>query len=210
MINEKGWWCPFQDRRDTVRILMKQRLHVPGVVSMLSKRRNCLQAGGNVGIYPFELSKHFQTVTTVEMDVDNGDCLRRNLEDRNVENVRMWTGTALGRDAGECGEDKDDLNIGKHRVVLEGTGTPMTSIDGMRLEDIDLIWLDIEGMEKPALEGAFNTIERDKPWIAIEENVRAKVFLDYDPEPASEYLERVHKYVKVADMDRDILFKPPE
>lgn len=46
--------------------------------------------------------------------------------------------------------------------------TPMISIDSMNLPRVDLIKIDIEGMEIEALEGASHTIQKSKPQLIIE------------------------------------------
>jgi len=43
------------------------------------QRRTVFQAGGNFGIYPLELAKHFDTVYTVEPDMDNYRALKQNI-----------------------------------------------------------------------------------------------------------------------------------
>jgi hypothetical protein len=44
----------------------------------------------------------------------------------------------------------------------------MVSIDEMKLARVDLIKIDIEGMEMDALNGAKDTIRRTKPYLLIE------------------------------------------
>ena len=59
-------------------------------------------------------------------------------------------------------------NVGAHHV--DGAGDiPTLLIDDLALQGCDLIYLDIEGYELPALRGAESTIERCKPVISIED-----------------------------------------
>ncbi len=50
----------------------------------------------------------------------------------------------------------------------EGTPVDIVTIDSLRLDRCDFIKLDIEGMEKDALEGARETIERYHPTMTLE------------------------------------------
>lgn len=56
------------------------------------------------------------------------------------------------------------INYAEEHTLL----TPMLSIDSMNLPRVDLIKIDIEGMEMEALEGAANTISQSKPQLLIE------------------------------------------
>ncbi|NLC24870.1 MAG: FkbM family methyltransferase [Oxalobacter sp.] len=56
------------------------------------------------------------------------------------------------------------INYAEEHTLL----TPMISIDSMNLPRVDLIKIDIEGMEMEALEGAASTISKSKPQLLIE------------------------------------------
>jgi FkbM family methyltransferase len=62
-------------------------------------------------------------------------------------------------------------NRGMNKVDHTSTDThtiPVIAIDGLGLEDIDLIQFDIEGYENKALIGATDTIKRNRPVIIVE------------------------------------------
>jgi FkbM family methyltransferase len=206
-IRDQGWWIPFQDQHNTVGILNKQsREYVPKVLKHLKNTRTVIQAGGNVGIYPFQLSKSFDRVVTCEPDTGNRRCLVENLTERDVRNVTVIDG-ALGAATQRVGLNRNDLNIGMHKVDLDGEDVRMTTIDFLAQQDVDLIWLDVEGMETPILRGAMDTIEKYRPCIAVEENTQVKYYLEYDPVPPSQFLSKLG-YRKVAQMRWDVLFVP--
>ena len=75
------------------------------------------------------------------------------------------------------------------------------SIDSLALTDVDLIKLDVEGHEMPALQGARETIMRHRPIVVIEEK--------HDPErKATAYLQRLGMEVR-AQLKRDYVFGWP-
>ena len=70
------------------------------------------------------------------------------------------------------------LNTDRHtqskRVV--GTGDiPMVTLDSLEIEDVDLIKIDVEGLEMQVLEGARNTLEKAQ-YIMIELNNNSKKY----------------------------------
>jgi FkbM family methyltransferase len=138
---------------------------MPVVLPLVKEKRVCVQAGGNVGVYPLALAKVFDRVITFEPDSDNLNCLITNASRPDID--IHWA--ALGSEVGTCGVlriDKD--NCGSHKT-LPGTAVPVLTIDGLNLDQCDLIWLDIEGAEADAIAGAMATIEKFSPIIVLEE-----------------------------------------
>lgn len=129
--------------------------HCPG-------RRECVQAGGNVGVFPKVLSHHFSTVYTAELDRTNFEDMLANDLPGNV----LPFHAALGEQAGHVGRHKADLPISHY--VEAGSDVPMLAIDDWALQSCDLIALDVEGYEWPALKGAAQTLERCHPLLVIE------------------------------------------
>ena len=65
-------------------------------------------------------------------------------------------------------ETKKTEFIGQHINYANLQQTPMISIDKMNLDRVDLIKIDVEGMEMEALNGAKDTIRTAKPHLIIE------------------------------------------
>jgi FkbM family methyltransferase len=129
--------------------------HCPG-------RRECVQAGGNVGVFPKALAGHFATVYTAELDAENfADLTANGMPD----NVRAFH-SALGEQTGRVGCHHAPLPISHY--VEPGDTVPMLAIDDWALQECDLIALDVEGYEWPAMKGAEATIRRCHPLLVIE------------------------------------------
>ena len=76
----------------------------------------------------------------------------------------------IGAPAEYCGRFSEQGNLSS--CIAEGQGENATriqvkTIDGLNLEKVTLIKMDIEGAELNALKGAQRTIARDKPKLAI-------------------------------------------
>ena len=158
-----GMWWPEHDRHARGAILgaLPDLAHY---VSLCPEKRVAVQAGGNVGVWPKELAKHFKEVLTFEPDAVNFACLTRNVTESNVMTFRV----ALGDELKSVGMARHAFNCGAHQVDGEGD-IPMRTIDSLNLEHCDLIQLDIEGHERQALLGAKETIQRCRPVIVLEE-----------------------------------------
>lgn len=166
--------------------------------------RTVIQAGGNVGVYPAHLAQRFSHVHSFEPDPANYACLAQNLE-LNGGNVKAYM-AALGEENGTCGLAAfTPGNNGAIRVSGEGN-TPVRTIDGLGVQDCDLIWLDIEGYELNALKGAEKTIAACRPAVIIEENNLPELH-GIAPGAARAWLE-ARGYQRRVRYGNDILFVP--
>lgn len=160
-----GLWWPDSDVRARPAIVSECRQALPVVLPLVKEKRVCVQAGGNVGVYPLALAEHFETVITFEPDAENYDCLAINAD---KPNIHRWWG-ALGKEQGQCSVVPTEMdNCGAHKTV-PGSAVWVDTIDSISLDACDLIWLDIEGAEADAIKGAMATIEKFSPIIVLEE-----------------------------------------
>lgn len=133
------------------------------ISNLVSKKRVCVQAGGNMGYYVKQYATLFEHVYTFEPDFTNFYCLNLNVPESNVTKIQ----TCIGYDRENVKLKIKSLNRGKNHIIGKGV-IPTLQIDDLNLPECDLIHLDIEGYELFALRGAEQTIERCKPIIAIE------------------------------------------
>lgn len=154
-----------------------------------------VDAGANVGQYtllaasgvgPTGAVHSFEPVPATFARLDRH--FRRNGRDRVTANrAALWhePGEVILRlPAGETGND------GSYTVGATGPDGPAVTAPAVRFDDyaaehrigrVDLVKLDIEGAEWPALRGMPRTLARDRPLILAEVNRRACRRLGYDP-----------------------------
>jgi FkbM family methyltransferase len=162
-------------------LLCRREHHGDGVVA--------LDCGANIGVHSVEWAKMMRgwgRVVSVEAQERVFYALAGNLTLQNCLNARaIWA--ALDSECGELSFPEPDYtkqsSFGsfelRPRVGGEFIGQPVDyakptatvraiTIDSLELERVDLIKLDVEGMEVEALAGAKGTIERCKPILFIE------------------------------------------
>lgn len=134
-------------------------------LAFCKQKRTVFQAGGNFGIYPLELANYFDTVYTVEPDMENYRALKQNIAN-STKIIPMRAG--LGSRDGRAAIDRaEPTNCGAH-MIKQGDEFDIITIDSYNLTDCDFIQLDIEGSEHDALLGAIDTIELTRPVITLE------------------------------------------
>lgn len=129
-------------------------------------REAVVQAGGHCGIWPLWLSKKFERVYTFEPNPDNWECLQANI----IKGHGIYAVNAcLGAEPTGIRMKVNGKNTGGHKGTQEPGDTPVVTIDGLQLAACDLIVLDVEGMELPALKGAARTLDEFKPALMLED-----------------------------------------
>lgn len=164
MVQVDGTWWPSKCKESRLNAEFTFN-DINTVISKCGQKRTAIQAGGNVGIWPREFSKHFEKVISFEPDELNFECMVKNLE--NIENVEIYN-TALGNSLGSAALERVSYNCGAH-YLRNGSEFHIMTIDSLDLDACDLIQLDVEGYELNALKGAQKTIDAFRPVIMVED-----------------------------------------
>lgn len=179
-----GWWWPASDRRAREIILAELGPAIGWLRAHNTRWGSIVQAGGNTGVYPKALMGLFDKVETYEPDENNYWCLLANLG--RGDPLMAWRG-ALGEvfDRGAVIEHEPG-NCGAHRIGA-GDDFPIYALDDHRAQ-VDVIWLDVEGSELPALRGSAETLKRDHPMVIVELKGIGRLY-GYEDSEVHDYLD---------------------
>jgi FkbM family methyltransferase len=203
----REWLWPVDDT-ETWKVVHQELAEIPEILATLDRlgkaRRNCIQAGGNGGLWVRPLGEAFQRVYTFEPDPLMHRCLAYNVDLPNV----VITQAALGDGQGFCDIDRwcGPRNPGANRIAPGAGGIPVVAIDDYGLFDVDLIQLDIEGYEMKALQGADSTIALCRPVIVTELRNHATHYGTTDAR-IREWLE-ARGYTASAQINHDVVWTP--
>jgi len=202
----RKWVWPMSDR-ECIKVIFDWLPDMKRAYELCRQRRTVIQAGGNMGVWPWELSKVFGRVVTAEPDPDCFAMLLQNLS--GVDNIEAHN-VALLEHPGFCRIYLELANRGAqyvqplklHEAMIDTVEA--ATIDSFGVQDCDLIYLDIEGAELSALKGARETILRTKPVIAIEDKNLSTRFgtSKYD---AEKWLENEFGYKVVRRPHNDVV-----
>lgn len=197
-----GWVVPTVDNQCLPWVL-NEVPKIEAVLKYVKNRALCVQAGGNIGIFPYYLSKHFELVETFEPDEVNMRALQMNCA--GIDNIFPYK-VGLGEKEGR-GEMHvlDPTNIGAHRINYNKGSVEIVTIDSNYQPPTDLIWLDIEGAELLALKGAIETIKSYKPVIVLEMAGHSKRFYGIDEDETHAWLRELG-YEAVENIQQDVIF----
>ena len=185
----------------------KDLSHLPKILENCEQHRTAIQAGGNCGLVPAAIAPHFDTVYTFEPDPLAFHCLVANADSPNV----IFHQAALGESQGFVAmETTDPTNIGGTRVAINPVPAlrriPRYALDDLGIDDVDLIWLDVEGFELDVLRGAAMTIDIWRPTIVVELRGRGRRY-GHDDQAVREWLHG-REYAPVGKAGCDEIWSP--
>jgi len=162
-----GLYWP-DSERDCHKIIVDYSKDIERALTFVDSFDFCLQAGGNVGVWPKKLAKRFKAVMTFEPNADNFACLKKNCTEENIIIHQNILSDRQESVSVKSPNKEHDHNCGAYQVFPDGDITSIR-IDDLELSSCGLIYLDIEGYELKALEGAIDTILLHHPVIAFED-----------------------------------------
>lgn len=132
--------------------------------------RTAVDVGAHCGLWSFNLAHAFQEVHSFEPMEIHRDCYVENVL-RSLEGVKCEVhlhACALGAQQGSVRLESEKGSSGNTRITGAGD-IEMRTLDSFELFDVDLVKLDCEGYELPALQGAIDTLARWKPVVVVEQ-----------------------------------------
>lgn len=198
----EGLYWPDSDN-DCHPVILKQSEDIEIVLPYVTNKKVCIQAGGNVGIWAKRLAKEFEAVYTFEPDPENFQCLVYNVSEPNVVKFQAALGEGPAFIKVGVPTQAHKNNCGAYQVLGQGI-VPVMMIDSLDLPACDLLYLDIEGYELFALQGAYQTIEKYHPVISIEQKELPYMY-GCEAEEAAHWLISEFGYEVVERPHRDIV-----
>ena len=126
--------------------------------------RTAIDGGAYVGTWSVQLLPLFRRVIAFEPIAENAECLALNCPGAEIHRA------ALGAEAGSVSMARqNERKAYSYQRADHGVEVPVMAVDDLRLEDLDLVKLDLEGMEHDALRGARETLLRCRPVVMVEE-----------------------------------------
>lgn len=201
-------WTEFKGSEACLKWARRDLESLAIATSMTGAQRAAVQAGGNLGIFAKWLAARFEWVYTFEPDPALFAAMMHNAPESNI--VRLQAAVGLDRSpvAMKCARrDTSGRAVHEGLTHVNGAGPfPTMRIDDLGLPWCDLIYLDVEGWEFFALQGAYKTIRRCRPIIAVEVN-RNIAFAGQNADDLRRLIGS-HGYEHACTMHSDEIYRP--
>jgi len=173
----KNTWLPTQDRHFP-KYLTEDGLYQHKAFNKAMKHVKDPQVfcdvGAHVGLWSrMARDNGFKRILAFEPIAAFRECYERNVDDGTIR-IRLFNKIIGNGGSGRVGYDY--LNSGAAKVTIDHNGETIWPLDEL-IEDeerIDLLKIDVEGMEYEVLKGAKTLIERTKPIIVVEQKSNMK------------------------------------
>lgn len=184
-------------------IIDYQKDQLSTAISFVKSFSTAIDGGANYGLMSYHLSKMFKTVHAFEIESQVRGCLKKNIENFNLNNVKIY-------ESG-LGESNKNVNLvyGKSSFAthIDPSGnfgnSNIVSIDSLLLSSLDFIKLDCEGYEPFILKGGETTIKKFSPVILMERKGHTERWNLHKNSPV-ELLEK-WGYVEVVSYEKDCI-----
>ena len=204
---EDGYWIPDGDDpvHHTGGNVKKHDEKIHNEVLKLCKHRNhMIDIGGNVGRWSNHYADIFQKVTSFEPAHYNIECFKKNTHGKTnitLHEYGLYDKPSKGNLAVAIAE-----HLGSTRVHPSENGDiVLKTLDSHNYDDIDVLKVDVEGLEIPVLNGARQTLAKCSPVIIIERCVLNSTAYGYSKNDSHQLLEELG-YSRAVKITRDCIY----
>lgn len=175
-------------------------------IKTYNKNNTFIDIGAHIGTVSIPYSKLFNQVISFEPNLENYESLKKNIEYNNCNNIITYN-VAVSNSNDSYKLIKSGRNSGCfHIEKSENTNNKTIRLDELNINSkIDFIKIDTEGSELYVLEGAINTINKNKPLIQVETNKLSEINFNYDKSKIYNFLYNLG-YVIYDDDNNDPIF----
>ena len=167
-----GWFSVRLQEQIDIHYQQRYRYYI---FNNIPRKRTMIDIGANIGIFARPSAELFERVICFEPVFKNFEVLQKNLE--NYNNVELHN-LGLGDKDQTVTFELQTLKCGHTKQVEEFIPNPefekhtgeLTTLDRFDFQSVDWIKIDVEGFENAVLEGSRDTIQRNRPWLLIEDN----------------------------------------
>lgn len=203
-------WSKFEGSEGDLKWSKVDLGNLEEVLPLVPKKRIAVQAGGNLGLFAKRLAQDFEWVYTFEPDPELFAAIQKNAPEPNIFRYQAAVGCKKGfvSLSRERRDGKPALHLGVTHVIQNYGPIPLLRIDDFEFPVLDLLYLDIEGYEPFAIEGAHQTIKRCRPVIVVEINKSLDHVGVFPDSLRAQILDHGYRFVKKVRSDE--IFVPKE
>jgi len=177
------------------------------VMEYVRHRRTAVDVGAHVGLWSWNLAHEFGEVYAFEPVAEHRECFRRNVPPDQFPHVHLRA-MALGDKPGNVHMKTESGSSGNTQVAGQGGDVLLERLDSLGLSNVDLIKIDVEGMELSVLRGAEETIKSSWPVVCVEQKGTMALRFGLPQLGAVSFLQKMG-YTLGKEISGDyLLFKP--
>ena len=127
-----------------------------------------VDVGANIGYYSLLAAKKGARVIAIEPEKTNFEILEKNVKKNGLEKKIKMIRAGAGRKNTWAKIEKSKVNFGAHKLKSGRGKIKIIRLDDVIKEKVEVIKIDVEGMEGEVVAGAKNLIKKWQPTIIFE------------------------------------------
>ena len=167
-----GWFSVRLQEQIDIHYQQRYRYYI---FNNIPRKRTMIDIGANIGIFARPAAELFERVICFEPVAKNFKVLEKNLESCSNTELHCLGISDHAKSVKfkmmsmKCGMTQQVDQFEEQPGFEEHSGDLVT-LDQFGFDQVDWIKIDVEGFENQVLDGSRDTIQRNRPWLLLEDN----------------------------------------